>query len=70
MNPLINIVGIHPIVILTISDFYNRMRVTSNGKVKRVFGALMGLKTGTKVEIFSAFEFYNPSPLMKKTERF
>ena len=62
MNPLINIVGIHPIVILTISDFYNRMRVTSNGKVKRVFGALMGLKTGTKVEIFSAFEFYNQSP--------
>ena len=62
MNPLINIVGIHPIVILTISDFYNRMRVTSNGKVKRVFGALMGLKTGTKVEIFSAFEFSNQSP--------
>ena len=62
MNLLINIVGIHPIVILTISDFYNRMRVTSNGKVKRVFGALMGLKTGTKVEIFSAFEFSNQSP--------
>ena len=62
MNPLINIVGIHPIVILTISDFYNRMRVTSKGKVKRVFGALMGLKTGTKVEIFSAFEFSNQSP--------
>lgn len=38
------------------------MRVTSNGKVKRVFGALMGLKTGTKVEIFSAFEFSNQSP--------
>lgn len=55
------LVGIHPIVVLTISDFYNRMRVTSKGKVKRVFGALMGLKTGTKVEIFSAFEFNNQS---------
>ena len=55
------LVGIHPIVILTISDFYNRMKVTSNGKVKRVFGALMGQKVGTKVEIFSAFECVNQS---------
>jgi hypothetical protein len=57
----ISLIGIHPIVVLTISDFYNRMRVTSKGKVSRVYGALMGQKIGTKVEIFSAFEFVNNS---------
>lgn len=53
--------GIHPIVLLTISDFYNRMKVTSKGKVSQVYGALMGQKVGTKVEVFSAFEFVNDS---------
>lgn len=37
------------------------MRVTSKGKVKRVYGALLGQKIGKKVEIFSAFEFVNQS---------
>ena len=37
------------------------MRVTSKGKVNRVYGALMGQKIGTKVEIFYAFEFVNNS---------
>jgi len=54
-------VGIHPIVVLTISDFYNRMKITTNNKNIRVYGALMGQKVGTKVEIFSAFEFVNNS---------
>jgi len=61
MSTSIESIGIHPIVVLTISDFYNRMRVTSKGKVTRVYGALMGQKIGTKVEIFSAFEFVNNS---------
>jgi COP9 signalosome complex subunit 6 len=61
MSTSIESIGIHPIVVLTISDFYNRMRVTSQGKVSRVYGALMGQKIGTKVEIFSAFEFVNNS---------
>ena len=56
-----DLVGIHPIVILTISDFYNRMKVTTKGKVTRVYGALMGQRIGSKVEIFSAFEFFNQS---------
>ena len=37
------------------------MKVTSNDKINRVYGALMGQKIGTKVEIFSAFEFFNQS---------
>lgn len=65
---LICLVGIHPIVILTISDFYNRMRVTSKGSVKRVYGALLGQKIGSKVEIFSAFEFVNQSIDEKNTD--
>lgn len=52
MSTSIESMGIHPIVVLTISDFYNRMRVTSKGQVNRVYGALMGQKIGTKVEIF------------------
>ena len=61
MSTSIESIGIHPIVVLTISDFYNRMLVTSKGKTSRVYGALMGQKVGTKVEIFSAFEFVNNS---------
>ena len=61
MSTSIEAIGIHPIVVLTISDFYNRMRVTSKGAISRVYGALMGQKIGTKVEIFSAFEFVNNS---------
>ena len=61
MSTSIESIGIHPIVVLTISDFYNRMRVTSKGATSRVYGALMGQKIGTKVEIFSAFEFVNNS---------
>ena len=61
MTSSIETVGIHPIVVLTISDFYNRMLVTSKGSINRVYGALMGQKIGSKVEIFSAFEFVNNS---------
>ena len=61
MTSAIETVGIHPIVILTISDFYNRMLVTSEGSTNRVYGALMGQKIGPKLEIFSAFEFVNNS---------
>ena len=61
MSTSIELIGIHPIVVLTISDFYNRMLVTSKGSTSRVYGALMGQKIGTKVEIFSAFEFVNNS---------
>jgi COP9 signalosome complex subunit 6 len=61
MSTSIESIGIHPIVVLTISDFYNRMKVTSKGKISRVYGALMGQKIGTKVEIFYAFEFVNNS---------
>ena len=41
------------------------MKVTSNNKINRVYGALMGQKIGTKVEIFSAFEFFNQSEFSK-----
>ena len=68
MSTSIESIGIHPIVVLTISDFYNRMRVTSENKISRVYGALMGQKIGTKVEIFSAFEFVNNSLDEKKID--
>ena len=48
-------VAVHPIVILSISEFYNRMRV--NFGSKRVFGGLVGETKGKKTEIFSNFEF-------------
>jgi hypothetical protein len=47
------------VVILTISDFYTRMTITTNNSVKRVFGGLLGQTKGEVVEIYSAFEFYN-----------
>ena len=48
MSTSIESTGIHPIVVLTISDFYNRMRVTSKGVTSRVYGALMGQKNRNK----------------------
>ena len=68
MSTSIELIGIHPIVVLTISDFYNRMLVTSKGSTSRVYGALMGQKIGTKVEIFSAFEFVNNSKNSSKID--
>jgi hypothetical protein len=55
MSTSIESMGIHPIVVLTISDFYNRMRVTSKGKVNRVYGALMGQKNRYKSRNFLCF---------------
>ena len=51
------IISIHPIVILNISEFYNRMRVNFNSK--RVFGGLIGEQKNNKIELFSSFEFFN-----------
>jgi len=51
MSTAIESIGIHPIVVLTISDFYNRMRVTSKGVISRVYGALMGQKIGTIIQM-------------------
>lgn len=46
---------LHPIAILNISEFYNRMKVNFN--TNRVFGGLIGEQHGDKIEIFSIFEF-------------
>lgn len=64
----IEIVGVHPIVVVTISDFYNRMKISSGNQKIRVYGALMGLRTQNKVEIFSSFEFENTSKDPEKCE--
>lgn len=53
------IVSLHPIVILGISEFYNRMKWNNN--TKRVFGGIIGEKTGSKIEILSNFEFLDKS---------
>lgn len=53
------LISVHPMVILSISEFFNRMRV--NYKTKRVFGGLVGEQHGEKIELFSIFEFLNKS---------
>lgn len=35
------------------------MKVVSKGKINRVYGGLLGLQTGKKIELYYAFEFYN-----------
>jgi hypothetical protein len=52
-------VAIHPIVILSISEFFNRMNM--NFQSQRVFGGLIGEYSGNKVELFSSFEFLDKS---------
>lgn len=47
--------SVHPIVILNISEFFNRMRV--NFGSKRVFGGLVGEQHSNRIELFSIFEF-------------
>lgn len=49
------IVAVHPIVILNISEFFNRMKM--NFSSNRVFGGLIGELSGNKIELFSSFEF-------------
>lgn len=49
---------IHPVVILSISDYFNRMSISSNGKITQVFGGLYGVKNSqNKFEIFYSIEF-------------
>ena len=55
MTSIDTIVSVHPIVILSISEFYNRMKM--NFGSRRVFGGLIGEILGKKVELHSNFEF-------------
>ncbi|MCQ2819748.1 MAG: hypothetical protein MJ252_20985 [archaeon] len=61
-------VGVHPLAVVTISDHYNRMRINTNNQNIRVYGALMGIRHQTHVEVFSTFEFENTSKDPKKCE--
>ena len=38
------------------------MQITSNNKIKQVFGGLLGIKSQNKTEIFYSFEFLNLNP--------
>jgi len=49
-------VSLHPLTIINISDHFTREKVTK-GENTRVFGALIGLQKGRKVEIFDSFAF-------------
>jgi COP9 signalosome complex subunit 6 len=47
-------ISLHALVVVSISDHYTRSRVRSGAD--RVFGMLLGIQQGRKVEIFSSFE--------------
>lgn len=57
-------VAIHPLVLLSVVDHYNR--VAKDSKNKRVVGVLLGSKNGTKIDITNSFavpfeeDFNNP----------
>ncbi|KAI9189189.1 hypothetical protein H9P43_000617 [Blastocladiella emersonii ATCC 22665] len=48
--------SVHPLVLLNISDHYNRGRVQRQDFAGLVFGALMGVQSGRHAEIFTSFE--------------
>jgi len=50
-------VSLHPLTIINISDHYTREKVGKNQIDARVFGALIGVQKGRKVEIFNSFAF-------------
>lgn len=47
-------ISLHALVVVSISDHYTRSRVRSG--LDRVFGMLLGIQQGRKVEIFASFE--------------
>eukprot|EP00742_Colponemidia_sp_Colp-10_P002584 GILJ01002760.1.p1 GENE.GILJ01002760.1~~GILJ01002760.1.p1 ORF type:complete len:303 (+),score=34.47 GILJ01002760.1:47-955(+) len=49
---------LHPLVIMNISDHHTRVRTQTPAgqQVKRIIGALLGVQSGRKVEIFNSFE--------------
>jgi hypothetical protein len=50
-------VTIHPLVFLSLSDHFTRARLTGAlDTQKRLVGCLLGIRMGTNVELFSAFE--------------
>jgi len=49
-------ISLHPLVIINITDHYTRQFVRSDGKITRVFGALVGIQAGRNVEIYNSFE--------------
>ncbi len=53
--------GIHPTVVLSIAEYYNRMKVLTDNPEIRVFGGLLGVVSGKKIEVITSFEFENKS---------
>jgi len=49
-------ISLHPLVIINISDHFTREKVMKDKDV-RVFGILIGVQKGRKVEIFNSFAF-------------
>jgi len=49
-------IALHPLVIINISDHYTRQRVQTKNHTTRVFGALLGVQSGRRVEIYNSFE--------------
>jgi COP9 signalosome complex subunit 6 len=47
---------LHPVVILNLSDHFTRAKVSSPNPNPRVLGALLGIQSGRRLEIFNSFE--------------
>jgi len=49
-------VFLHPLVIINISDHFTREKMSAKSKNPRVYGALLGIQTGRRVEVYNSFE--------------
>lgn len=62
-----SLVAIHPIVILSISEYFNRMKTNFNSK--RVYGGIIGEISGKKIEISSSFELLDKTYSVDDTDQ-
>lgn len=65
---LLIIVSLHPMVLIAMAEYYNRMSIISGDKNVRVFGGLLGQVTDKKAEILYSFEFLNTSKSSNKID--
>lgn len=47
---------LHPLVIINVSEHYTRTRAQNDGAGVNVFGAILGVQDGRRVEVFNSFE--------------
>lgn len=47
---------LHPLVIINVSEHYTRTRAQNDGAGVNVFGAILGVQDGRRIELFNSFE--------------